>query len=134
MKFICTLPEQKHYKSMQSTTPDKYIWIDKASRLLRVITPVPDPWRQKWVVLPTINTAKNDTYQYPDKLSLRCFAVDEINKDTPFGSIKREIMRGKFACSQNSPALFYCFALEANEQTQSRSLRLQWLLYSFYQL
>lgn len=134
MKFICTLPEQKYYQPVQSTTPDQYIWVDKAANLLRIVAPVPAPWKQKWIVLPTINRSKNDTERYPNKLSLRCFAVDESNKDAPFGLIKREIVRGKFTHSQDSPVLFYSFPLEANEKTYGHSMIQQWLVYSFYQL
>lgn len=134
MKLICTLPEQKHYNPNQSTTPDQYIWVDKASNLLRIVAPVPNPWKQKWVVLPTINRSKNDTHRYPNKLSLRCFALDESNKDEPFGSIEREITCGKFTHSQDSPVLFFSFPLEESEKTYARSTIQQWLTYSFYKL
>jgi len=134
MKFICSLPEQKHYIPVQSPTPGKYIWVDKGSQLIRITTPSPNPWGQKWEILPSIDKAKNDTYQYPNRLILRCFALNEDNSGTPFGKLEREIMRGKFAYSVGSPTLFYCFSLEANEQTQARSINQHWLLYSFYQM
>ncbi|WP_144405751.1 hypothetical protein [Aliterella atlantica] len=134
MKFICTLPEQKHYQPVQSTTPEQYIWVDKASNLIRIVAPVPDPWKRKWVVLPTINRSKNDTERYPNKLSLRCFALDESNQDAPKGSIEREVMHGKFTHSQNSPVLFYSFPLEENKKTYGHSIIQQWLVYAFFEL
>lgn len=132
MKFICTLPEEKHYQSVQSPTPGKYVWVDKGSSLIRITTPIPNPWGQKWEILPSIDKAKNDTYQYPNRLILRCFALNENNIDTPQGKLEREIMRGKFAYSVNSPSLFFCFPVEANEQTYNRSPSQRWLIYSFY--
>lgn len=132
MKFICTLPELKHYQPVQSQTPGKYIWVDKGCSLVQVSAPMPNPWHQKLVILLTIIKAKNNTYQYPSKLNLRCFPLDETNSDVPAGKVEREIMRGKFAYSVGNPIGFYCFALEANEQTYTRSQNQQWLLYSFY--
>lgn len=132
MKFTCSLPEPKHYQALASSTPGKYIWIDKGSSLVQISAPMPNPWNQKLVILPTIVKAKNDTYQYPSKLNLRCFALDETNLDVPQGKLEREIMRGKFAYSVGNPIGFYCLPLEAGEKSYVRSANQQWLLYSFY--
>lgn len=132
MKFLCTLAEQKYYQPMQSTTPGKYIWVDKATSLLRVTAPIPDPWGQQMVILLSIDKAKNDDFQYPNRLFLKCFPVDSSNSNTQSGKLIREVMWGKFAYSQNSPALFFCFPHQDNEKTINQLRGQLWLIYSFY--
>lgn len=134
MKFICTLPEQKHYQPIQSTTPGKHIWVDKATSLLRVTSSIPNPWEQQIVILPSIDKSKNDDFQYPSRLFLRCFPVDASNSNTPEGKLIREVMWGKFAYSQNSPALLFCFPQQDNEKTVIQARGQRWLLYCFYNI
>jgi hypothetical protein len=131
MKFLCTLPEQKHYQPVQSTTPGKFIWVDKASPCLRIIASIPNPWETNLVIMPSIEKAKNDTYQYPSRLSLKCF-LEETNANTLQGIVVREIVRGKFVHSINSPVQFFCFPKEGDEKSFIHSKDQQWLVYSFY--
>lgn len=119
---------------MQLTTPGKYIWVDKATSLLRITAPIPNPWEQQIVILPSVDKAKNDDFQYPNRLFLRCFFVDSSNSSTQAGKLIREVMWGKFAYSQNSPALFFCFPHKDNDKTHVQSQEQRWLLYSFYNL
>ncbi len=134
MKFLCTLPEQKHYLPMQSTTPGKYIWVDKATSLIRITTSIPNPWGQQVIILPSIDKSKNDGFQYPNRLFLKCFPVDESNSSTAQGKLSREIMLGKFTYSQNSPMLFFCFPFQNSEETIRPDLSGRWVLYSFYKI
>lgn len=132
MKFICNLPEQKHYKPIQSNTPGKYIWVDKATSLLRITAPIPNLWEQQIVILPSVDKVKNDDFQYPNRLFLRCFPVDSSNSSAAQGKLSREVMLGKFAYSQNSPVLLFCFPFQENEKTIRPGLPMRWVLYSFY--
>lgn len=134
MKFICTLPESNCYSPLQSNTEGRYIWQDKNTPLLRITAPTPAPWKQKLIVLPSVQKSKSDTYVFPTRLNLRCFligtAADEEG-DAIEGKIYREHMRGQFTYSQNSPVLFFSFPI-AQETVHARNPQRQWILYSFY--
>lgn len=128
MKFICTLPEVKHYSPLQSQSSGKYLWQDKASSLIRIVAPVPNPWLQEWVILPTVQKTKTSNSQYPARLDLKCFKIEDPT--IPRAKLIREIDMDKFAYTQNSPALFYCFPFSFSINNQNENS--QWLLYSFY--
>lgn len=131
MKFICKLPDSKFYSPLASKKEDHYIWQDKGSPLIRITAPIANPWRREIVVLPTIQTSKNDKIQYPSRLNLRCFLLSELAKDLPKAQIERENMYGKFTYCRNSPILFFSFPA-SEETTYAKNPKNMWILYSFY--
>ena len=128
MKFLCTLPEGKHYRPLQSQSEGRWIWEDKATPLVRVIAPDPQPWGKEWVVLIQIQKTKLYTYQYPARLDLKCFTSGE---DAIPAKLTREIMRGRFAYSQNSPHWFFCCKHTVMNTTVAKNPDDFWLIYSF---
>lgn len=132
MKFICALPESKHYLPLESKTEGRYYWRDKSSSLIRIITSHPVPWEREWVIMPSIQKVKNYDFEYPGKLDIKCFEITQSSAITQKGKMHRERMRGKFAYAQNSPRLVFCFPIEPNERTYMQTLAQQWLLYSFW--
>lgn len=130
MKILCSLPESKHYRLLQSQVEGRYIWQDKASSLVRIIAPEPNPWGKQWLIMPSIQKAKNDTAQYPVRLDIKCLEMG--NSESKSRPLIREIIRGKFVYPQAAVQIFFAFPLEGDERSVARNLGQWWLLYSAY--
>lgn len=119
MKFLCALPESHHYRSIQSTTEGVWLWEDKGTKALRVRSPVPNPWTQQWVIIPTAAKQKSDKAEYPARLILRLYPPSD-NAIACF--IERERIKSVYAWADHQPLAFYAFPVD----------QLYWIFYSFY--
>jgi hypothetical protein len=53
--FIVSLPEKKHYRTLESNS-EKYLFEDKGTPGVRIISPIPNPWREdKWKIWPAMS-------------------------------------------------------------------------------
>lgn len=127
MRILISLPEAKHYRPLQSQVEGRYLWQDKGSSLIRIAALDPRPWGKEWLLIPFIQKAKNDTYQYPARLDFKCLPALGGGIALP---LVREVVRGKFAYPQGPTHLFFCFPVETDEKTVARNPEQMWLLYS----
>lgn len=119
MKFIATLPDRKHYLSLDKAQSGRLRFVDKGTSALEIHMPPSGEWGQLWKIIPSKQKQKGDGSEWPYKLVLRLYEPD--GEGIP-ATIEREHVKGVFAWSYDSPADFYAFTLGQN----------LWLYYSFY--
>lgn len=130
MKFLCCLPDCKHFKAIPSTREGIYLWQDRGSKLCQIRAEFPDPWKKQIIIMPTIRNSKGDNWKYPARLLLRCFEFENSE-----GVIKvqliREIFKSKFYWAQKNS--FYSFGfIQENPEFNPDINNIQWWVsYSF---
>lgn len=122
MKFIASLPEAKHFSSMQSKTEGVWLWQDKSCSFVLVKSPVPNPWAKDWVIMPTIEKAKTDKREYPSRLTFKLFPLGE---DVRKAQLVRSLHQGNFVhfYSNQIPGLAGMYMFPVHEK--------MWLIYYF---
>ncbi|WP_017711135.1 hypothetical protein [Prochlorothrix hollandica] len=119
MKLVCILPDKAEYSPLQSTTPGRWIFTDKANDKLRIQSPTPNPWGKEWKIVTSMKMQKSDGSQYPYGLDLKLFPPD--GEGIPV-NLDREIIKGAFAWTKE-PATFFCVFPTGKQ--------FFWLCYSF---
>jgi len=101
LKFIAQLPEAKHYKRLPHDS--KILFLDKATPLLEVESPVANPWNQEWLMVLGIKKGGNPNVTVAGKLRLKLFEpTSEDRTDFPLRLIVRSTAYGKFDYSPRS--------------------------------
>lgn len=123
MKILAKLPDLKHFRPLESSTPGRYLWEDKASSAIRIQSDFPDPFNRSLVIIIRQQKMKTDQSEYPYRIIFKCF---ESGDNPSPGIIVRERFKGVFAWSNSLPKygfpLFFGIPLDKNE----------WLGYSIY--
>jgi hypothetical protein len=112
MKIFSPLPERKHYAPIDSTKEGRWLFQDKGTPCLRIVSPVPNPWGyEKWVIMLSFQQNKADKSSSVNRLDLKLFEFDENNRDNIIDSpLIREIYKGKFGYTNAlSPIVFTAF-------------------------
>lgn len=122
MKFIASLP--KCFTPAGQNEKGLYLFTDNKSPLARVISPISHPasHQKEWAIALREYRNKNDGSEYPVKIVLKLFEIDETNQDLPRVRIEREIIKGAFA-STNRPTIYFA-AIPLD--------RFFWLTYSIF--
>lgn len=81
MKYIGRLPDKEHYKPVVSNNPDRWIFEDKGTELLKIYSPVAQPWDREWIISTTRWENKSDKTRYAAKLILKLSPLTEDIKD-----------------------------------------------------
>lgn len=72
MKFRATLPEQQKYVALRQKG-ERFIFEDCATPLLRVDSPVVNPFRKEWNILINTQFSKSDKSKYLSRVVLKLF-------------------------------------------------------------
>jgi hypothetical protein len=120
MKFISTLP--KCFGFTKQNEKGAYLFSDHKSDLIRVTSPTLEIHDQEWAIVTREYRQKSEQTEYPYRLILKLFPLDETNQNLPKVKIEREIIKGTFASTNRTTIYFAAFSLE----------RLIWLVYSIY--
>lgn len=92
MKIFAELPPTIHYRRAKSS--EKILFVDKATSLLEIESPVAEPWGRKWVIMLGIKKGKNTQVTVAGKMRLRLFEGHQ--GDLPEMQIARSFAYGKF--------------------------------------
>lgn len=121
MKIKAKLPDRKYFRQVESKTPGRYLWEDKASPVFRIMADFPDPFDREVTILISPQKMKSDNSEYLYRIVLRCFESDE---GVP-GLVVREQFKAVMAYSQSHCGQFPRFF---GVMTGDKA----WLGYSFY--
>jgi hypothetical protein len=123
LKLLTALPEPKHYKRIESPTPGRFLWEDKASPAIRIMADFSNPFSRQLVIVISQQKMKTDLSEYPYRVVFRCF---EAGDNAIPAVIVREQFKGVYAWSQAHPNYGYplFFGVPIAEKS--------WLGYSIY--
>ncbi len=133
MKFIAQLPESKHYRRVENGGKIKFI--DKATPLLEIESPVIDPWSKEWIIMLGIKKGKNPSFTIAGKLSLKLFEQSP-EKDLRVLKIERSFAFGKFDYPPRNSIYHIGFPLGAINQeaiNQGDLPSFRWLQYDLFE-
>ncbi|MBD0265534.1 MAG: hypothetical protein ICV78_23290 [Tolypothrix sp. Co-bin9] len=126
MKFqTYSLPNPDYFTPLEPTKKGLFLWEDKANPLVRLRSPVPDPWaKSPLVILPTIEKAKTDNKEYPSRITFKLFLPSE--KSFPKAKLMRLRYRGNFVhfYRDNLPGMIAMYVFPTDQQKI-------WLVYYF---
>jgi hypothetical protein len=115
------LPNPEYYCPIQSKTEGKWLFEDIDSKTFRVVSPVPDPWGQEWVIWASKQSQRADKEPLNTRVDFRLYPPE--SKDDVFSAqIQREMVKGYFTWAVERPYEF--FAVQVRERI--------YLSYSFF--
>lgn len=91
MKFRATLPEQKNYTLLQQKG-ERLLFEDLKTSLLRVSSPVVNPFSKEWNILINTQFSKSDKSKYLSRVVLKLFPP---SADATPAYLIREEVKGK---------------------------------------
>lgn len=111
MKIISKLPDRKHYIPLTPIKTDVWVFQDKGTPCLRIISPVANPWDAEWVVLFSFQQNKSDNSSSVNRLDLRLKRFETSRKEIIFKTpIIREVYKGSFGYTNSElPIVFTAF-------------------------
>lgn len=130
MKIHSPLPERKHYVPIDSTKEGRWLFEDKGTPCLRIVSPVPNPWNYgQWVILFSLQQNKADKSSGVTRLDLRLFEFDEAHSQDIINSqLIREVYKGRFAYTNTaSPIAFTAFFNSIKDGVVQRNI---WVNYT----
>jgi hypothetical protein len=107
MKILSELPKRKHYLAIDSFKEGRWLFQDKGTPCLRIISPVPNPWDKSWVILFSFQHNKADISSSVFRLDLKLFEPNEQTKDVISSPLIREVYKGKFGCTNTLYPIFF---------------------------
>lgn len=119
MKILTQLPDRKHFALIPAagsmTEKSRYIFQDRATDRVRIISPHPNPWNSpmQWVILWSPSKGKSDKAVYVNRLDLKLY-VPELNESIkPIEAVLiREQYKASFPYSNERTLKFAGFPLE----------------------
>ncbi|USR93278.1 hypothetical protein NEA10_20760 (plasmid) [Phormidium yuhuli AB48] len=91
MKFRATLPEQQNYIALRQKG-ERFLFEDSKTSLLRVSSPVVNPFRKEWNILINTQFSKSDKSKYLSRVVLKLFPP---SADATPACLIREEVKGK---------------------------------------
>ena len=77
MKFLVRIPAVKDYETLPQVRADQFIWQDRSTDLIRLISPVAFPWQQIWVLVPRFQKGKGDNSDYVTRIDFKLFETGD---------------------------------------------------------
>jgi hypothetical protein len=91
MKFRATLPEQQNYIALRQKG-ERFLFEDSKTSLLRVSSPVVNPFNKEWNILINTQFSKSDKSKYLSRVVLKLFPP---SADATPAYLIREEVKGK---------------------------------------
>lgn len=88
MRFQAFLPNRNHYISLR-TKGDRFIFEDCRTSLLRLDSPVVNPFDKKWDIVIRGQFSKSDKSKYLSRVNLKLFPLESTT--TPTHLIREEV-------------------------------------------
>lgn len=108
MKFRAIFPEQKFYVPLRQKG-DKFVFEDKDTSLIRVSSPVVNPFGKEWDVMIDEQTNKSDRTRYLARVVFKLFPTDGATERV---LMRRECIKAKLLNVDTSNCLHLIEAVE----------------------
>lgn len=123
MKFIAILPPQ--FKFVEKKPNGLYLFHDRVTPLVKLFSPIADPFDQEWAIVSHFDRQKTDRSEYMKGFTMRLYSLTDLSKDYPRLIIYREEFKAAIAYVTRPTETFFAIEIESNYAIPN------WVSYSF---
>ncbi len=127
MKVLTTLPDRKHYRSLPSPRGDRFLWEDKASSKVTIVSDLADPFGKEVLIMVGFRKTKGKLARTITGLDLRIFPAQ---KEAFPATLERDYYPSRLGYTLG--LTLFAATFKAADPDPDRNIAELWLGYSIY--